>query len=91
MSGHVRDKMHGGGAILNTISIKQKIVDFKEHSLVVLLISKILYCHQYSADFTYFMALARELFLHYWLIFRENSRTRNKDIFEAREPTLAAK
>ena len=59
-------------AILKTISIKQKIVNFKKHSPIVLLTSKALYCHQYSADFIYFVPLARKLFLHCWLTFREN-------------------
>ena len=59
-------------AILKAISIKQRIVNVKKHLPVLLLTSKTLYCHQYSADFTYFVPLARELFLHYWLTFREN-------------------
>ena len=59
-------------AILKTISIKQKIVNFKKHLRIVLLTSKTLFYHQYSADFTHFVPLSRELFLHYWLTFREN-------------------
>ena len=59
-------------AILKAISIKQKIVNFKKHSPVILLTSKALHFHQYSADFTYFVSIARELFLHSWLTFREN-------------------
>jgi len=35
----------------------------KKHSPVVLLTSKTLHFHQYSADVTYFVPLARELFL----------------------------
>ena len=58
--------------ILKTISIKQKMVNFKKHLLIVLLTSRTLYCHQYSSDFIYFVLLARELFLHSWLTFREN-------------------
>jgi len=69
-------------AILKTISIKQNIVNFK--TPIVLFMSKILYCHQYSCDFTYFigkirrdvlyswLTFYRELFLHSWLTFREN-------------------
>ena len=37
--------------ILRTISIKHKIVNFKT-----------MYCRKYSADFTYFIDLARELY-----------------------------
>ena len=59
-------------AILKTISIKQKLLNFKKHSPVVLLTYKTLHCHQYSADFTYFVLLARELFLHSCLTFHEN-------------------
>ena len=33
---------------------------------------KIVYCNKYSADFTYPMSLAKELFLQYWLTFREH-------------------
>ena len=49
-------------AILKIVSIKQKIVNFKEHLPIVMLTSKTLYCHYCSADFTYFVSLARELF-----------------------------
>ena len=49
-------------AILKTISIKQIIVNFKRHSPIVLLTLKTLYCPQYSADFTYFVPVARKLF-----------------------------
>ena len=58
--------------IFKTLSIKHKIVNVKKHSPVLILTSKILYCHQYSADFTYFMLLVRELFLHAWLTFLVN-------------------
>ena len=47
-------------------------MNFKTHSTVVLLTSKTLYCNQYSADFTYFVPLAREFLLYSWLTFREN-------------------
>ena len=59
-------------AILKTISIKQKMVNFKKHSPIVLLTSETLYCHHCSGDFTYFVCQARELFLHSWLTFHEN-------------------
>ena len=36
--------------------------------------SKTLYCYQFSVDFTYFVSLARELFLQSRLTFRENGR-----------------
>ena len=49
-------------AILKTISIKQKIVNFNKRSPIILLTSKASYCHQCSADFTYFVPLAREVF-----------------------------
>ena len=39
---------------------------------MALLISKTLYCHEYCADFTYFVHLGRELFLHSLLTFHEN-------------------
>ena len=32
----------------------------------------IVHCHKYSADFTCLISIARELFLQYWLTFREN-------------------
>ena len=47
------------------------MVNSKKHSPIVLLASKPLYCRQYPADVTYFVPLARELFLHSWLTFRE--------------------
>ena len=59
-------------ANLKTISIKHKIVNFKKHLSAMVLTSRILYCYQSFADFTYFVSLPRELFLHFWLIFREN-------------------
>ena len=48
----------------------------------VLLISKTLYFHQYSADFTYFAPLARELFLYSWLIFRESGPYDNRQQYD---------
>ena len=49
-------------AILKTISIKQKILNLKKHSPIVLLTSKALCFHRYAADFTYFVPLARVFF-----------------------------
>ena len=59
-------------AILKTISIKCKIVNFKKHLPTVVQTSKTLYCYQFSDDFTYFMFLTRQLCLRSWLTFREN-------------------
>ena len=73
MSRDVRDKIRDkADAILKTISIIQKVLNFKKHSPIVLLTSKTLYFHQYSADFTYFVPLAREWFSLSWLTFCEN-------------------
>ena len=58
--------------ILKTISIKHKIVSIRKHLPTMVQASKTLYCYQFSADFTYFMSVARELFLHSRLISREN-------------------
>ena len=58
--------------ILKTISIKHKIVNFKEHLPTVVQTSTTLYCHKVSAGFTYFMFLAGELFLQSRLTFREH-------------------
>ena len=55
-------------AILKTISIKHKIVNIKKHLPIVVQTSKTLYCHQFFADFTYFMSLARELLSQSWLM-----------------------
>ena len=58
--------------ILKTTSIQDEIVNFKKHLPIVSQTSKAFYGHQYSADFIYFISLARDLFLHSWLTFREN-------------------
>ena len=54
-------------AILKTISIKEKVLNFKNHSPFLLLTSKTLYYRQYSGDFTHFVPQTRELVLHSWL------------------------
>jgi len=61
MSRDVRGKMHGGCNIENNLN-QTKNLKFKKLSPIVVLTSRILYFHQYSADFTYFVPLARELF-----------------------------
>ena len=42
----------------NVVDAILKQSQFKKHPPIVLLTSKTLYCHQYSADFTYFVPLA---------------------------------
>ena len=79
MSRDVREKMHGG-CKFKKISITQTIANFKKQLPIVFLTSKILYCHQYFADFTLFVPLAKELPLHSWLIFRENGIKRREVI-----------
>ena len=61
--------------ILKAISIKYKH-DKSQKNVLPTVVStfKTLYCHKYSADFTYLMSLARELFLQSQLTFRENGR-----------------
>ena len=59
------------GVILKTISIKEKIVNFKNHLLTAVQTSKTLHCHKFSADFTNAVSLTKELFLHSWLTFGE--------------------
>ena len=56
--------------ILKAISIRYK----HDKSQKNVLPTVALYCHKYSADFTYLMSLARELFLQSQLTFRENGR-----------------
>ena len=58
MSRDVREKVHGGCNFENNLH-ETKILNFKKHSPIVLSTSKTLYCHQDSADFTYFVPLDR--------------------------------
>ena len=71
MSRDVREKMYSGCNFESYLK-QTKIANFKKHSRIVLLTSKTLHCHQCSADFTYLVPLARELFLHSWLTFGDN-------------------
>ena len=76
MSRNVRDKMHGEW---NCINIFHQIQIFNVNKCLppVLLTSKTLYCHQYSADFTCLISLARVLFLYSWLTLNENGGKRD--------------
>ena len=71
MSCEVCDKMYGRCNFENNLN-QTKLVNFKKHSPIVFLTSKKFYSHQYPANFTHFVSLARELVLHSWLTFREN-------------------
>ena len=67
MTRDVSDKTHGECNFENNVK-----VSFKKHLPAVVYISRTLYCYQFSADFTYFVSLARELFLQSQLTFHEN-------------------
>ena len=71
ISRDVSDKMHGGYNFENNLNQTENL-KFQKNSPTVLQTFKTLYCHQYSADFTYVTSLARELFLPSRLMFREN-------------------
>ena len=62
MSHNVRDKMQDGCNFESNLNQAKHFIFFKKHSPVILLISEALHFHQYSADFTYFVPIARELF-----------------------------
>ena len=67
MSLDVRNKTYGECYFETNVK-----VSFKKHLPAVVYISRTLYCYQFSADFTYFVSLARELLLQSRLTFREN-------------------
>ena len=54
LSRNIHDNIYGGCNFESNVN-QTKIVDFKKHSPIALSNSKKLYCHQYSADFTYFV------------------------------------
>ena len=76
MSSNIPDKMHGGSNFENNLNQIENC-KFQKYLPIVLLASKTWYCHQFFADFTYFVPLARDLFLHSWLPCHENGPNRN--------------